>query len=315
MPLILLIFKAIMSNKVALLPSVLLALSACSFQSAFKEEELFIQSNMTDSDNIVERQVEAGSLSLNYGINLKNNSDLLEDTDGNGANGTNKMAVFIHGTPGNWQSFASFMLFDRLAEQAIVLAIDRPGWGKSLLKTDNKMGIESDFSMQSQYIGTALNRLKKQYQVSTLVLVGHSLGVPISVQVAVDYPQLVDGLLLLAGNLDPQIEGPRWYNKLTNTWLGNYVVPASLRRSNIEMMAKQGEISQLAEKYSLLKGPVTLVHGNVDALVYPANADFAEQTFNRETTKVVRIPKQGHLLHIQQKELIVEELLLLLKQL
>ncbi len=38
------------------------------------------------------------------------------------------------------------------------------------------------------------------------ILVGHSLGGPVIARTAMDYPDLVDGLILVGGSIDPEME-------------------------------------------------------------------------------------------------------------
>src|SRR3546814_16092495 len=46
------------------------------------------------------------------------------------------------------------------------------------------------------------------------IVVGHSLGGPIAAKLAMDYPDRVRGLLLLAPSVAPALEAPRWYQRL-----------------------------------------------------------------------------------------------------
>jgi pimeloyl-ACP methyl ester carboxylesterase len=53
---------------------------------------------------------------------------------------------------------------------------------------------------------TAVKPFLQQAESKKAILVGHSLGASVAVQTALDYPDKVGGLLLLAGAFDPDLE-------------------------------------------------------------------------------------------------------------
>ncbi len=59
---------------------------------------------------------------------------------------------------------------------------------------------------------------------------GHSFGGPIIVRAALDHPELVGGLVIAAGDLDPDLEEWRWYNRLADLWLVRLAIPGAMAR-------------------------------------------------------------------------------------
>lgn len=276
--------------------------SSCTITYPFEIEEEFMKKQLEFKIELSEQQIQSQGMSLNYGMTNNVNAKVI--------------LLFIHGTPGSWYDFGRFMLFDSLVQRAQIISIDRPGWGQSKLHDLNgKPTVEPSFARQGDYISTLLKQLKQRPNPPLLVLVAHSLGVPIALQTSLDYPALVDGLLLLSGPIDPAIEQPRWYNHLSSLWPLNRLLPTPLVNSNIEIMAKHKQLAPMVANYSNIKIPITFMQGEKDTLVYPANMDFAERQFPAETTRIVRLPEQGHLLQLEQREKITEELLLLLQRL
>src|SRR3546814_18455192 len=60
------------------------------------------------------------------------------------------------------------------------------------------------------------------------IVVGHSLGGPIAAKLAMDYPDRVRGLLLLAPSVAPALEAPRWYQRLATWRVVQWLLPRTL---------------------------------------------------------------------------------------
>jgi pimeloyl-ACP methyl ester carboxylesterase len=78
-------------------------------------------------------------------------------------------------------------LEDRIQSKALVLTLDRPGVGKS------PRSPAPSLELQAAHLATVLEKLGN----GPAVVVGHSLGGPVSIQLAADRPELVHRLLLL----------------------------------------------------------------------------------------------------------------------
>ncbi len=269
----------------------------CSFQSIFQKEQKFFETHVQGNPVIGFKFHETEHSILHYAITQNNDDE-----------NSQALIVFVHGTPGSWSIFGRYLVNESLLSQAQMVSIDRPGWGYSKVKDKHlRMGIEPSIAKQSDVVANLIKYLNQDIE-RPVIVVGFSFGVPVAMRIALDYPELIDGLMLLAGMLDPAIEAPRWYNRFTATTLGQWIVPERLKRSNLEMMAKQKYILESSKKYSNLTIPLRIIQGEKDELVYPANMDYAEKTFNPNTTKVIRIPKQGHIVVLEQTKLIFKEL-------
>jgi len=101
--------------------------------------------------------------------------------------GTGPAIVMIHGLAGQMRNF-SYALFERLTNDHRVILIDRPGSGYS--DPIDSATVRS----QAAHIGDALQALG----LERALVVGHSLGGAVALALALDRPDLVGGLALLA---------------------------------------------------------------------------------------------------------------------
>lgn len=260
---------------------------ACSARNVLVEEEKFVKNTIYNHPDIEHHDIQVDEHRLHYAAN----GDL------------DKPAfVIIHGTPSNWEQYARYLLNETLLQHYRMVVIDRPGWGFSTLGQDK---VITSFAEQARIISVLLEQLRQQSGGQAVVLMGHSLGASLSPRIAMDYPELVDGMLLFAGTLDPQLSSPRWYNYAAAAPLVKYIIGDSLHRSNKEMFALKSDIAAMAGRWHEIKTHTIAVQGMRDALVYPANSHFIENTFNPDKTTVVRLNKDGHLFPMTRRDDVV----------
>lgn len=180
--------------------------------------------------------------------------------------------VFIHGSPGSWDAFERYLKDSDLLGHYHMVAIDRPGLGYS------DYGNAEHMSRQAEIISPLLQKLKNN---KPMFLVGHSLGGPMAVELAYNNLQLIDGLVLLAGSVDPKEEkGEKWRYILAYTPL-RYLVPAFLRPSNDELMYFKKDVLEMPHMLSQIRCRVFILHGNHDSLVPYGNALYAKENLVR----------------------------------
>ena len=216
------------------------------------------------------------------------------------------LIVFIHGTPGSWHNFAAYMTDEELTRRANLIAVERPGFGKS----DYKQVIRS-LQMQAEFLRPVLERNASGHGA---LVVGHSLGATIAVRMAMDYPELLCGLVLVAPSLDPELEKPRWYNRLAASSLVRWAVPTDLALANQEVMTLERELRNMLPLWETINLPVTVIQGEKDALALPANADFAERMLKNDRTRITRIKDAGHFILWKQPHIIQDAILKALEQ-
>lgn len=219
-------------------------------------------------------------------------------------NPENTGVLFIHGTPGSWHAFGRYLTNTELRDDYLMVALDRPGWGGSRPLTangtpDTKKEKQSDllrFDPQSRAIQLVMN----QYPNTRWLLVGHSLGASIAPRVALEAPEQVRGLLLLAGSLAPNLGKARWYNHAANLLFIHWLLPRELRYSNDEIMVLRRELMDLEQDIAEqgLSTPTLIMQGMKDKLVSPRNTAYArvQWAVNVPNLEIIELEDAGHFL-------------------
>lgn len=211
--------------------------------------------------------------------------------------------VFIHGTPGSWRALGRLLGHPQLREQARLVAIDRPGWGGSGLLDDDAQG---SFAEQAKLISPLLQKLKDESGGQPMILVGHSLGASYAPYLAYKNPDLIDGVLMAAGAINPELGKPRWYNYAANVWPISRLIDAGLQKANVEIWGVHEALTELEPWWESAEIPLIYMQGEEDELVDPKNLDYAETSLPAANTRVIRIPNQSHFVHRQQEALIAD---------
>jgi pimeloyl-ACP methyl ester carboxylesterase len=188
--------------------------------------------------------------------------------------------VFVHGTPGSWDAFESYLQDKELQQKFRLIAIDRPGFGHS------NFGHPLNLAQQSLIISPLFHFIDNG---KPIYLVGHSLGGPMVVKLAADNLSKISKIVLVAASNDPAAEKPeKWRPVLYKTFL-NYFVPGALRPSNEELWYLKKDLVDLKKDFLAITCPVYIVHGTKDRLVPFSNLRYTQQmlTHSRQVDTLV----------------------------
>lgn len=221
---------------------------------------------------------------------------------------TKPAIIFVHGSPGSLSAFIEFLADTVLLQQALLLTTDRPGFGYS------NFGV-AEPSLQQQ--AALLKPLLEQHKGNRpVILVGHSLGGPVIARMAMDYPELVDGLVIVAGSIDPALEpNETWFRAPLATPFLRWILPRSLRASNEEIYQAKPELEKMLPLWKNITCPVVIVQGGKDTLVPSANADFAEKMLVNANIRLLLKEDMNHFVPWSNPELIREAAMILLRDL
>ena len=212
------------------------------------------------------------------------------------------LVLFVHGSPGSLSAFIRFLADTVLLQKALLISTDRPGFGHS------DFGI-AEPSLEKQAL--ALKPILERYKGNRpIVLVGHSLGGPLIVRMAMTYPELVDGLIIVAGSVDPDLEpNETWFRAPLATPFLSWILPRSFRASNEEIYKLKPELQQMLPYWKNITCPVIVIHGKKDELVPFENVDFAKKMLVNAPVEFMINENMNHFVPWSNPEMIREAVL------
>ncbi len=214
------------------------------------------------------------------------------------------LVVLIHGSPGSLDAYRTFMIDPILRHRANLIAVDRPGFGYSDFgKT------EPSLARQAERIAAIL----MDWPEVPKVLVGHSMGGPVISKMAMMYPDLVDGLVMVAPSISPGLEPSNTWRKVINWIPFRWFTPPALRVSNQEIIPLREELDWMMSDWEAMQLPVTVVQGSEDELVPAGNADFAEKMLTQSSyVKLNKIEGGNHFILWSEMPTVIAEIVAVL---
>jgi len=210
--------------------------------------------------------------------------------------GRGPAVVMIHGNAGNIEDF-EFGLIQELSSNYRVIAVDRPGHGKS--DRPNTANVE--------YQARLLHQVLTSLRVDQPVLVGHSWGAALALSYALQYPKELSGMILVApaaypdagesrllqalakppvvGDVtlilgrailgrhilkeslsrafSPQPVPDEYLKRVSSSWLGRKQLKAYLDDES----SLNASLKHLSQHYGEIDVPVVIITGDHDAIV------------------------------------------------
>lgn len=214
--------------------------------------------------------------------------------------------LFIHGAPSSLSYWKNYLADSVLLSRATMFAADRPGYGYSGLADPLP-----DISEQAEAQVPMLDSLHKAHH--PIIVVGVSYGSPIACRLAMDHPELVDGLVLVAPPLAPGQEKIFWFTYAVESPLIHWVVPRMLQTANKEKIHHKEELTKMLPLWGKIHVPVIYLQGEQDDLVDTTNETFARTHLTNVPYLDIRmIPGRGHLIAFDEKDKIEKAILELL---
>ncbi len=213
------------------------------------------------------------------------------------------LVLMVHGSPGSSDAMLDYLADSSLTHRALVVTVDRPGFGYSDFgKTERSL------EKQSQQLLPLLEKCRASGNKA--ILVGHSYGGPLIARMAMDFPELVDGLVIVAGSIDPTLEPEYWWARPLDWWVFRWMAPGAFRVSNQEIIPLKGQLEEMLPLWANITCPVTVLQGTKDNLVAPENADFAKKMItNSRRLEVDKLEGDDHFIMWSKEPLIAQKIL------
>lgn len=148
-------------------------------------------------------------------IELSNNTTLAYVEQGTG----DQTLIFIHGLGSYIPAWNKNMSV--LSHHYRCIAIDLPGYGKSS---------KGNYEFSMTYYAQVIKEFAEKKEIKNVVLVGHSMGGQIALTTALQYPDLVEKLVLVAP------AGFETFNKGQRSWLANVMTPDAVRLTPVDQI-------------------------------------------------------------------------------
>ncbi len=206
------------------------------------------------------------------------------------------LILFVHGSPGSLSAFIDFMGDTLLSSRAHLISVDRPGFGHS-----NFGNAEPSLQRQAALLKPILEQNKNHRPI---ILVGHSLGGPLIARIAMDFPELVDGIILVAPSIDPELEPNEWFRGPIASPFLSWLLPRSLRASNDEIYKLKPELEEMLPRWGHITARATVIQGCEDTLVDPGNADFAVRMMTKARVTLITVEGMDHFVPWNNPQLI-----------
>ena len=97
-----------------------------------------------------------------------------------------------------------------------------------------------------------------------MYLCGHSMGAPVSIQLAASDPTLFEKIIIVAGSIDASQETTEYWRKLMNIKPFYWLLPGAFGPSNTELLYLKKDLIPLQKEFSKIRCKVYFIHGDKD---------------------------------------------------
>jgi esterase/lipase len=217
------------------------------------------------------------------------------------------LLVLIHGSPGDYSGWGKYLKDSILYSKYRILALDRPGFGQSV-----KEGVLAfpDLEFQAKVVRKFCQKFAHNQPV---VVVGHSVGCPIVAHFAMNYPDEIKALVLLAPAISAEAEQPRWYNRLAAKPAIHKKISHEMQVSQEEMMNLPPQLEKMQPFLSQITCETWLLHGCLDMIAPYPNARYVKKNLSNTKLHFTSYPFQNHFIPWTKfddvKKLLLDEIL------
>ena len=211
------------------------------------------------------------------------------------------VVLFVHGAPSSLSFFKEFFKDTALLNRAQLVAVDRPGYGYSDFGR-----VETSIIRQAKLLQPLINRYRN---APFLMIVGSSYGGSVSARLAMNNPDRIDHVVFVSSALGPGLERTYWISYLADSPLIHWLVAPLLRLANDEKLSHRKALEAILPDWPKIRANITMLHGQRDELVYPANVTFAENHLVNAKVKQFLLPESRHDIVFNKREYMTQIIL------
>lgn len=196
--------------------------------------------------------------------------------------------LMLHGSPGSISYYGGRFADSIIRNSFKAYAVDRPGYGYSGFG-DPEPSIEKQAAMIRPLLDS-LHHAKRP-----IIIVAGSYGASVACRMAMDFPHLVDGLVLTGPALGPGREVYFWFTPVIEHWSIRWFIPRLFRSANTEKYHHKEELEKMLPYWKNIRVPVVYIQGVNDNIVDTSNASFArEQMVNSPWLDIRFVSNREH---------------------
>ena len=202
-----------------------------------------------------------------------------------GENSNLPVVLLVHGSPGSLAAYEDYLKDTLLNQHANLIAVDRLGFGYS------DFGKTVPFlSLQAKLIAAIL----EDFPHTPKIIIGHSMGGPVNSRLVLDYPHLVNGMILIAPSISPDLEPSIWWRKIFDFPFFRWFMPTAFRVCNQEIIPLKKELIAMENRWKNITCPVSIIQGSADYLVPAGNAHFAKEKLVNSSKVQIKVIEGGN---------------------
>jgi len=196
--------------------------------------------------------------------------------------------VFLHGSPGSMSFYSRRFADQEILDTFRIYAMDRPGYGYSGFGNP-----EPSVQKQSEMVRVLIDSI--HHATHPVIVVGSSFGAAIACRLAMDHPDIVDGLVLTGPAIGPGLEKYFWFTHAIESPVIRWFIPRMFRSANTEKVNHKKELEKMLPYWKNIRVPVAYLQGEKDEIVDTANATFARSHLSNAPYLDIEFVKQrGH---------------------
>lgn len=196
--------------------------------------------------------------------------------------------VFLHGSPGSMSFYSRRFADQEILDKFHIYAMDRPGYGYSGFGDP-----EPSVQKQSEMVRVLIDSLHQARH--PIIVVGSSFGAAIACRLAMDHPDIVDGLVLTGPAIGPGLEKYFWFTHVIEAPVIRWFIPRMFRSANTEKVYHRKELEKMLPYWKNIRVPVAYLQGENDEIVDTANATFARtHLVNAPYLDIQFVKQRGH---------------------